>query len=131
LQRSDELHRQLWKEAETVGREHPNSIVVGLFIQSLNEMIDFHAKRLQVAVRNRIPGDLWVTLYVVTILTMSGVGYHGGLTKSRRSPTIVVLVIAFSTIMLLVADLDRPQEGFLRVSQQPMTDLRNAMNDTR
>ncbi len=131
LQRSDELQRQLWKEAEAVGQEHPNSIVVGLFIQSLNEMIDIHAKRLQVAVRNRIPGDLWVTLYLVTILTMAGVGYHGGLTKSRRSPTIAVLVITFSIIMLLVADLDRPQEGFLKVSQQPMTELRNSMNDTR
>src|ERR1700722_19052051 len=71
LQRSDELQRQLWKEAEAVGQEHPNSIVVGLFIQSLNETIDIHAKRLQVAVRNRIPGDLWVTLYLVTILTMA------------------------------------------------------------
>jgi hypothetical protein len=65
------------------------------------------------------------------MLTMAGVGYHAGLTKSRRSPTIVVLVITFSVIMLLVADLDRPQEGFLRVSQQPMIDLRNTMNDAR
>jgi hypothetical protein len=54
---------------------------------------------------------------------MAGVGYHGGLTKSRRSLTIVVLVVTFSVIWLLVADLDRPQEGFLRVSQQPMIDL--------
>jgi len=32
LRRSDELHRELWKEAEAVGQEHPGSIVVGLFI---------------------------------------------------------------------------------------------------
>jgi hypothetical protein len=62
LQRSDGLQRELWKEAETVGHEHPTSIVVGLFIQSLNETIDVHAKRLHVAVRSRIPGDLWATL---------------------------------------------------------------------
>jgi hypothetical protein len=62
---------------------------------------------------------------------MAGVGYHGGLTKSTRSLTIVVLVITFSAIMLLVADLDRPQEGFMRVGQQPMIDLRNMMNDSR
>src|SRR5271167_569395 len=56
LRRSDELHRQLWKEAEAVGQEHPDSIVVGLFIQSLNETIDVHAKRVLVGLRNRLPG---------------------------------------------------------------------------
>src|SRR5450755_3042000 len=31
LRRSDELHRELWKEAEAAGQQHPNTIVVGLF----------------------------------------------------------------------------------------------------
>jgi len=130
LHRSDELHRALWKVAEAEGQEHPDSIVVGLFIQSLNETIDIHAKRILVAVRSRIPGVLWAALYLVTILTMAGVGYHGGLTKSRRSLAIVVLVMTFSAIMLLVADLDRPHEGLLTVSQQAMIELRNMMNET-
>jgi hypothetical protein len=129
LRRSDELHRELWKETEALGRDHPNSIVVGLFIQSLNETIDIHARRLHVAVRNRIPGELWWVLYLVTILTMAGVGYHGGLTKSNRSLAILVLVTTFSAIMLLVADLDRPQEGFMTVSQQAMIELRGTMSN--
>jgi hypothetical protein len=43
----------------------------------------------------------------------------------------VVLVLAFSAILTLVADLDRPQEGLLRVSQQAMIDLRSMMTDAR
>jgi hypothetical protein len=128
LLRTDELHRELWQEAETVGQEHPGSIVVGLFIQSLNETIDIHTRRMLVAIQNRIPGVFWGALYLVTILTMAGVGYHGGLTQSRRSLAIVVLVLTFSAIMLLVADLDRPQEGLLTVSQQAMIDVRNMIN---
>jgi hypothetical protein len=131
LRRSDELHRQLWKEAEAVGQEHPDSIVVGLFIQSLNETIDVHAKRVLVGLRNRLPGGLWATLYLVTMLTMAGVGYHEGLSNSRRSMAILVLVLTFSAILTLVADLDRPTEGFLTVSQQAMIDLRSMMNDAR
>jgi hypothetical protein len=130
LQRSDELHRALWQEAEGVGRKHPDSIVVGLFIQSLNETIDIHARRILVAVRSRIPGVLWGALYLVTIFTMAGVGYHEGLTKSKRTLAVVVLVTTFSAIMLLVADLDRPQEGLLKVSQQAMIEVRKMMNDT-
>lgn len=129
LSRSDELHRQLWKEAEAVGQEHPNSIVVGLFIQSLNETIDVHSKRVLVGLQNRLPGALWATLYLVTMLTMAGVGYHEGLTNSRRSLAIVVLVLTFSAIMTLVADLDRPREGFFTVSQHAMIELRKGMND--
>jgi hypothetical protein len=129
LHRSDELHRELWKEAQAAGQEHPVSIVVGLFIQSLNETIDIHAKRILVAFRSRVPGVLWVTLYLVTILTMAGVGYQGGLTKSRRSLATLVLVLTFSAIILLVADLDRPQEGLLQVSQQAMIDLQNTMKN--
>jgi hypothetical protein len=56
LRRSDELHRELWKEAEAIGQKHPDSIVVGLFIQSLNETIDVHSKRVLVALQSRLPG---------------------------------------------------------------------------
>lgn len=131
LRRSEELHRELWREAESAGQQYPGSIVVGLFIQSLNETIDVHSKRVLVGLQNRLPGVLWVTLYLVTMLTMAGVGYHEGLSKSKRSLAILVLVLTFSAIMTLVADLDRPREGFLRVSQQAMIDLRKMMNDVR
>lgn len=129
LRRSDELHRQLWKEAETIGQEHTNSIVVGLFIQSLNEMIDVHSKRVMVGLQNRLPGVLWATLYFIIILTMVAVGYYEGISNSRRSFALLVLVFTFSAILTLVADLDRPQEGFLTVSQQAMIDLRRMMID--
>jgi hypothetical protein len=131
LHRSDELHRKLWKEAEAVGKKHPNSIVVGLFIQSLNETIDIHATRVLVSLQSQIPGILWGVLYLVTVLTMAGVGYFEGLANSRRSLAIAVLVLTFSAIITLVADLDRPREGLLRVSQNALVDLRNMMNDSR
>lgn len=129
MKRSDLLHRQLWSEAEALGRQHPDSIVVGLFIQSLNETIDFHAMRLLIAVRSRIPFILWSALYLVTILTMTGVGYFGGLAVSSRSFATLMLTLTFSAIITLVADLDRPREGFVRVSQQAMIDLRAMMTE--
>jgi hypothetical protein len=131
FRRTEELHRELWNEAEAVGQQHPDSIVVGLFIQALNETIDVHAKRVLVGLQNRLPGVLWATLYLVTMLTMAGVGYHEGLSRSRRSLAILVLVLTFSAILTMVADLDRPREGFLTVSQKAMIDLRDMINDAR
>ena len=55
IRRSEQLHDLLWAEAVTLGERNPTSIVVGLFVESLNEVIGIHAKRVTVAVRNRIP----------------------------------------------------------------------------
>lgn len=128
VRRSDELQRALWAEAESVGQQHPNSIVVGLFIEALNETIDIHATRMLTVTQGRIPAPLWVALVTVTVLTMGGVGYFCGLSRSRRSPQLLVLALCFSAILVLVADLDRPREGFIRVSQQAMVDLQTMMD---
>jgi hypothetical protein len=128
--RSAELHDRLWAHAVAVGEKSPGSIVVGLFIGSLNEVIDLHTKRLALGVRNRIPGTIWTALYFVAILGTSVMGYHAGLSGSGRSLAILALVLAFSAVMTLIADLDRPQAGLLRVSQQAMIDLRDSFAAT-
>jgi hypothetical protein len=126
LVRSGELHARLWAHAAAVGEEKPGSIVVGLFIASLNEVIDLHSKRLALGARNRIPGVIWTALYFVAILGTAVVGYHAGLAGSGRSLALIALVLAFSAVITLIADLDRPQAGLLRVSQQAMIDLRDS-----
>jgi hypothetical protein len=125
--RSEELHARLWAHAVAVGEKNPGSIVVGLFIASLNEVIDLHAKRLALGVRNRIPGTIWAALSFVTIIGTSVIGYHAGLAGSGRSLALLALVLAFSAVVTLIADLDRPQEGLLRVSQQTMIDLQKTL----
>jgi hypothetical protein len=53
-------------------------ISVGLCIQSLNELIDLHAKRVQAGLRSRIPGAIWVGLFAVAALSLTTMGYHAG-----------------------------------------------------
>jgi predicted Abi (CAAX) family protease len=124
---AEALQQQMWERSEVVGREHPESIVVGLFIESLNAVIDVHSKRLLVALRNRLPASLWGVLLIVTCLTMLGVGYHEGLVKSQRSPSVLIMLLSFCLVFMLIADLDRPREGTLQVSQEAMESLRATM----
>ncbi len=131
MRRSEELHHQLWTQAVTLGEKNPGSIVVGLFTQSLNEVIDLHVKRVTVGLRSRIPGAIWVGLYAVAILSLTAMGYHGGLTGTSRSLAVLAVAFAFSTVIWLIADLDRPGEGTLKVSQQAMMDLRHAMTEPK
>jgi hypothetical protein len=127
ISESEGLHARLWAQAVAAAEKDPRSVPTGLFIQSLNEVIDLHATRVMVGLRNRIPGAIWGTLYFVAFLGMAEIGYHEGLTSPRRSPAVLALVLTFSAVMFLIADLDRPQEGLLRVSQQAMVDLRNSL----
>lgn len=128
IRRSEDIQQKVWTEAETVGNKNPNSIVVGLFVQSLNEMIDLHAKRVQAGVRSRIPGAIWVGLFSVACLSLATMGYHAGLSGTRRSLAILAVAVTFSVVIELIADLDRPFEGVLRVSQQALLDVQRSMN---
>ena len=123
VRRSEELHAVLWAHATAVAEKQPNSVVVGLFIWSLNEVIDLHAKRLTLGPRTRLPGTIWATLYFVAVLGMSVIGYHAGLAGAGRSMAILALVLAFSAVLTLIADIDRPQEGLLRTTPLPLLDL--------
>lgn len=128
IARSQELQRELWTDATAVAEADPHSIVNGLFIQSLNEMIDLHSTRVMVGLRSRIPAVIWGALYFVATLTMTTMGYHEGLTGARRSLASFALVVAFSSILFMTVDLDRPQEGLLRISQQSVLDLQQFMH---
>jgi hypothetical protein len=53
------------------------------------------------------------------------VGYSSGLTRRRSPLTAVVLVVLLAVVLTLVIDLDRPRNGFIQVSQQPILDVMN------
>jgi hypothetical protein len=124
--RSEELQVQLWAEAVAVGEQQPGSIMAGLFIASLNEVIDLHAKRVT-AGRLRVPPSVWAVLYLIAVLAVGAIGYHAGLTVARRFLMVVPLVLTFAAVLLLIADLDRSREGMFKVSQRALMDLRSLM----
>ena len=126
--KSEDIQGQLWSAATAVALQHPDSIIVGLFVQSLNEVIDLHAKRVTAGLRNRIPGAIWVALLTIATLSLAAMGYHAGLSGTIRSLAAVLVAVTFSAVIALIADLDRPQEGSLTVSQQALIDVRQSMN---
>jgi len=128
LLRSEELQDQIWQQAVAVAKKTPNSVVTGLFIQSLNEVIDLHAKRIHKGLHIRMPLIIWIALYFVAVLAVGSLGYQFGLTHTRFMGITLLLILTFSSVIALIADLDRPQEGFVKVSQQSLIDLKSKFN---
>ena len=91
----------------------------GLFIQSLNDMIDSQEVRLS-ALFKRLPNSVLAALYGIAIIAGALAGYAAGLNNQRLRPPVYILALTICVVMLLIQDLDRPGNGFIRVSQQPM-----------
>lgn len=128
LVRSEEIHTQLWSEATALVKKNSNPAIASLYVQSLNEVIDLHAKRVATAIRNRLAPSIWLTLYFVGFIAMVVMGYHAGLTDVRSTIATFALVLSLSVVMLLIIDLDRLYQTFFSVTQQAMIDLQNTMN---
>ena len=121
MEKSAKILNQFWT-LSAVAVKGIDSEATALYIESLNEIIDADAIRVT-GLRNRIPNTIWLMLVIVTIFSMASLGYEFGLSGNRSWITTILLVIAFTAVITLIADLDRPQSGFIQVSQQPLIDL--------
>ena len=72
----------------------------------------------------KIGGIVLVVLYLLAVLALAAMGYHVGIAGTNRSPALLAVAIAFSAVILVIADLDRPGQGLINVSQEPMVELR-------
>jgi hypothetical protein len=119
---AERIHHRLWAIAVANAERDMNSDVAALYIESLNEMIDVHASRLAIGLQMRVPIAIWIVLYSLTGLGMLSMGYHAGITGSKRTKATFILATSFGLVIALIASLDRPG-GFIRVAQQPLVDL--------
>ena len=126
MARVDAIHAEIWQHVTVLGRDNPDSEIAAIFVESVNAAIDNYAKRLM-TVRTRVSAPIWFVLYVLTAAAMFAMGYHMALTGTTRSPAVVLVALSFALVIGLVADMDRPHEGRIRLSQQPMVDLQIMM----
>jgi hypothetical protein len=123
MEQAAQLHTQLWSIAEGLARAHPESQVLALFIDSLNQTIDLHEMRATAGVVARVPLTVLLLLFCGSIMTLSMVGYNAGLSQQRSPLSALTLILLLGLVITLVIDLDRSQGGLLKVSQQPLLDL--------
>ena len=127
LAETQRIQDRLWDMAVANARQDMNSDVAALYIESLNEVNGIHASRVAVGIQARVPSEIWLALYCVTILGMMSVGYQTGIAGSKRSMARPILALSFALVFTLIASLDRPDSGVIKVTQQPLIDLRDAM----
>ena len=127
INRSEEIHNELWARAEQVAIESPLP-TVSLYISSINNLIDIHTDRIIYGIDIRVPVTILLGLYLVALFAMFLVGMQSGYAEKRNYIALVVLVLILSVVFLLIVDLDRSHEGLMRVPQQAMYNLQRQIN---
>ncbi len=105
--------------ATLAGRDSPIGASVAA---AVNEVLDIGVER-EAMLAERVPMTVLAALGAFTLLTAAILGYALTGTRSRQRPSTIILFALLPLAILLILDLDRPQNGTIRIDQSPMTRL--------
>jgi hypothetical protein len=126
VDRSNALQEALWQQAKDMAAKDRGLIPTGLFIESLNVMIDDQGKRLA-ALRSRVPNIVLLALFAIAAAAGAFAGYASEVDSKRTRLPVYVMGLLISGVIYLILDLDRPSSGFITSNQQPMIDTAAAI----
>lgn len=126
-QEAKRLQSLLWTEAFNATENNPLSVPAGLFATSVNQLIDIKTER-DIAISNHVPEIVLLGLLLFASLAIGILGYGNGLAATHARYPAVILCIVITISFILIIDLDRPNRGLTKVSQESMIDLIDVIN---
>jgi len=117
------LQTRMWSavSAPAAAQQTP---VMALVVAGMNDVLNSQGYT-QAAWRNRVPTEAWALLGVISIFCnlMIGFGAQG------RSPVLLlILPVVLSISLFLVADIDSPRRGLVRVRPQNLQSLADSLH---
>jgi Flp pilus assembly protein TadB len=120
------IEAQLWSHAARAAEQDGGPVTSGLFIQSLNELIDASSTR-QAALDRHVPEIVLLLLFATCAMTTATLGYASGIGGHRVGLAALVLVVLMALVVFLIVDLDRPRRGLIQVSQKSLSGLQETI----
>jgi len=118
LQPTKALQEQIWQQIVSVTQQSQTAVIAA-YIQALNETIDISEKRLA-TFENRVPKAVWLIITVVALFHSFAAGFS---LKRRFWFSLVMAPLVIAIVMALIADLDSPYGGLIRIEQNSLERL--------
>lgn len=118
-QQSKRVQEDLWVDAAAVA-QIDRTAITAVYLNSLNETLDLHEKRVA-ALENRIPQPIWILIISVSVIA---VFTRGATLPSRFWLTLMLLPVTIALVVALIADLDAPSRGLIKLDQRAMERLK-------
>lgn len=121
---TSELQTQLWASVRDAAKAQPNPIMA-LVVGGMNDVINSQGYT-QAAWINRIPVAAWALMIVIAIFCnlMQGYGAHA---QVGRRVLLLVLPITVTLSLTLIADIDSPRGGLIRVAPLNLMSLAQSL----
>jgi hypothetical protein len=116
-----QLESELWSAVQVPSSANP-SPVVALAVSGMNDVLNSQGYT-QFAWWNRIPVAGWGLMMAIAIFCNVLIGYGAG----RREYLFLVLPLAVATSFFLIADIDSPRRGLIRVEPQNLLSLAQSL----
>ena len=120
-----QLQTELWSAVEVPAAKQPTP-VVALVVSGMNDVLNSQGYT-QAAWWNRIPIAAWSLMILIALFANVGIGYDSRGAKPGPMQFLVlplILAIAF----FLIADIDSPRSGIIRVLPQNLLSLSQSLN---
>jgi hypothetical protein len=118
------LQDEMWNAVQTPALQQPTP-VVALAVSGMNDVLNSQGYT-QAAWWNRIPISAWGLLVITAICCHVLVGY-GARGAKISAVLLIVLPIVISISFLLIADIDAPRGGLIRVKPQNLVALSDSL----
>jgi len=123
VSRAKHLQEDLWLDAATVA-QNDRTAITAVYVNSLNETIDLHEKRIA-AFENRVPQAVWLLIISVSLIA---VFTRGSTLTTRFWLTLILVPTTIAIVVALIADLDTPGRGLIRLDQRALQRLKADMS---
>jgi hypothetical protein len=118
--RTEELQSGLWSAVSATAAVHPTPIVA-LAVAGMNDVLNAQGYT-QAAWWNRIPVGAWILMVAIALTSHVLLGF-GAQSAKAESLLFVVLPFVIAVSFLLIADIDSPRSGVIRVHPQNLISL--------
>jgi hypothetical protein len=117
-----QLQNALWSMVE-VTAEKQQTPTIALVVSGMNDVLNSEGYT-QAAWWNRLPTAAWLLLMIIALLCNTLIGYGS---RRRNTAVLVILPLVISISVFLIADIDSPRRGLIRVVPQNLLSLRQSL----
>ena len=125
--RSEGIHARMWELVKSMGEQEALAGQAEELRKLLINVVSVHDKRVE-AYLSRVPAPVIWLLMVSAVTTMMAVGFSGGLSRHRGMLARALFTLLVCATILVVLELDRPEQGLLQVDQSPMIRLKQTVD---
>jgi hypothetical protein len=117
-----QLQSQLWSAVQTAATAKP-SPTTSLAASGMNDVLNSQGYT-QAAWLNRIPTEAWILMIAIAACSNLLVGYGA---RRRGTGLLLVLPFVLAIAFFLVADIDSPRRGVVRVVPENLLGLSRSL----